>query len=257
VRRRPPPPLPPAFARRPGAPCARRPGAPCAQRRDAFRGSSRENFDAGGCGAGGCGAGGCGAGGCSATSCGGANGACGGASGAGGDIGVCGGPSCSGGGCDSASGRCPATHWPRTPARLAHRVPGREPFVSTGDRNSVFNVAFDERPLHYSPHAGLEWAHLAPPADRGPVAFPILSTDAAQMFARDMFSAAPGAAAATACGGAQVLSGVELSLQILKVVLLFVIVAMLAFAMVAAGREARALTSVIRDAIASLRPGAP
>jgi len=40
---------------------------------------------------------------------------------------------------------------------------------------SVYDVAWDERPLHFAPGAGAEWAHLVPPARCGPPAFPVLS----------------------------------------------------------------------------------
>jgi hypothetical protein len=68
----------------------------------------------------------------------------------------------------------------------------------------VFDVAWDERPLHFNPSAGADWAHLVPdPAARPPgggpapsLAFPLIPRGVALNAPKDLFRPDPGGAPA-------------------------------------------------------------
>jgi hypothetical protein len=53
--------------------------------------------------------------------------------------------------------------------------------ISRRENNrAIFDAAWDERPRHYSPGAGPEWAHLVPPP-RGEEAYPRITHSEAQV----------------------------------------------------------------------------
>lgn len=150
----------------------------------------------------------------------------------------------------------------RAPLRPAGRA--REGFYTGGNivsdrhnNHAVFDAAWDERPLHYSPSAGPDWAHLVPsprqrPPGGGPapsLAFPMITQSEAQVGPKDLFTGGrapgPGPDGWTP----------ELALQLIKVVLLLVIVVLLALTLRAAGRVARRLKKTTR-LLAMFRPAA-
>jgi hypothetical protein len=155
---------------------------------------------------------------------------------------------------------------PKGPPRRPPAGPRREGFFGNvisdrGNTRAVFDVAWDERPLHFNPHSGTDWAHLVPPpsAHRGPPAFPLITrSEAANNPGAVQLPGAPskecfggGAcghpAACSACG-----RSTELNLQYLKVFLLIVIVVLLALTLMAAGRLARSLEKTVRTAVGLL-----
>ncbi len=137
----------------------------------------------------------------------------------------------------------------------------------------VFDVAWDERPAHYSPRSGPEWAHLVPdPRDRphggGPapsLAFPKISHSEAIVapYRNPAPAPAPGCWAG-ACGdgaregfqaepvGSRPGAGADYCLQALKIGLLFVIVVLLAM-MAASAAIDRCVERALRDAVRALR----
>lgn len=121
-----------------------------------------------------------------------------------------------------------------------------------GNTRAVFDVAWDERPLH----SGSDRAHLVPPpsAHRGPPASPLTTRSegannpgAVRSPPKECFGGACGHPAACACG-----RSTELNLQYLKVFLLIVIVVLLAMTLMAAGRLARSLEKTVRSAVGVL-----
>jgi hypothetical protein len=121
------------------------------------------------------------------------------------------------------------------------------------NQRAVFNVAWDERPLHYNPNAGTDWAHLVPPYSARPygggpapsLAFPMITNSEAQVRPKELFAAGAGAGA---CG-----HSAELVLQVIKVILLVIIVVMLAMSLSAAGRVSRDIEKTIREALSAAR----
>ena len=162
---------------------------------------------------------------------------------------------------------------PREGAREGSRREGcrgsrREGYYTGGNvisdnenRRAVFDAAWDERPLHYNPHAGTDWSHLVPPQSCRPhgggpapsLAFPMITNSEAQVSPKDLFAAGPAGAPAPA---ARACCGAEMTLQVIKVILLFVIVVMLAMALAAAARAARALEEAARGRRAEGTAGA-
>lgn len=129
---------------------------------------------------------------------------------------------------------------PRAPIRDERDVRGRhrETYYTGGNivsrdgdkRRAIFDAAWDERPMHYNPNAGTDWAHLVPPYARRPygggpapsLAFPMITNSEAQVGPKDLFSVGGGAAAATAASSTAGL------ISIIQVVLLVVLVVMMA-----------------------------
>lgn len=130
----------------------------------------------------------------------------------------------------------------------------------------VFGAAWDERPQHYNPRSGTDWAHLVPdPRDRpyggGPapsLAFPMIPQSAA--LDNPWNNSAPtapsrecerfgGPAPSPSSGGC----GADRSLQLVKIFLLIVVVVLLAMTLMAAGRLARDLELAVGEAVGLLR----
>ena len=121
------------------------------------------------------------------------------------------------------------------------------------NNHAVFDVAWDERPMHYNPSAGPGWAHLVPSATQRPpyggpapsLAFPMISTSEAQVGPKDLFTGSNGHGGHGGHSGHGVCIELAPLLQIIKVVLLFVIVVLLAMTLVAAGRLSRCLEKTL------------
>jgi hypothetical protein len=156
------------------------------------------------------------------------------------------------------------------------RCCGREGFVgpgvidserASGNLAAIYEAGWDERPMHYNPNAGCDWAHLVPsPCDRpyggdrggraSKAAFPIglsqsegLNAPESAMLTgaptRECFAGgAPPATAPTAndpchCGAAQ-------NMQVLKIVLLLLLVVMLAMSLMTSHRIEKYCKKVIK-----------
>lgn len=128
---------------------------------------------------------------------------------------------------------------------------------------AIFHAAWDERPMHYNPNAGTDWAHLVPPPHLRPpgggpapsLAFPMITNSEAQVSPKDLFTAGNGGNGGNDCGKSCDCrqSAAEFTLQIIKVILLVVIVVLLAMSLSAAGRVARDLEKSVKDAVSVLR----
>jgi hypothetical protein len=165
---------------------------------------------------------------------------------------------------DKRAGRCGGAPQGYTRGRAAGAPRTREGFygnIISDRRNNpaVFNAAWDERPLHYNPGAGEDWAHLVPPPSARPpgggpapsLAFPFITQSEAMIRPKDLFSPNAGAGAGTSGGGGCGMSA-EFVLQLIKIVLLVVIVILLAMTLSAAGRLARSLEKTVKKATLAL-----
>lgn len=112
----------------------------------------------------------------------------------------------------------------------AARGPGAYDVATSdvGNRAVIFNQAWDERPQHYNPNAGEEWARMGLPLPRqtwrgGPPepAFPIVPGSEAILI--DRFAGAPAAAAVATCG----VTITPLQLAIFAIILIAILVAIL------------------------------
>jgi len=138
------------------------------------------------------------------------------------------------------------------------------------DRQELYNTAWDERPERYNPNSGADWARLVPnPRDRpyggGPapsLAFPMISQSEAMNKPDDAVfpSAASSECGTKGCGrphavrenfaglpSARAVVTVDALLQVFKVILLFVVVILLAMALVSSNRIERDLEKLTRE----------
>jgi hypothetical protein len=152
-------------------------------------------------------------------------------------------------------------------SRSQNRSDGRERYYTggnvvsnDGERRAIYNTAWDERPMHYNPNAGTDWAHLVPPYSRRPYgggpcpsqAFPLITNSEAQVGPKDLFTAGGGAPSRAALSTAQVV-------QIVLLVVLVVLMACLlnAIAGLKSDSQSWKLEKEIRDAVKdALKPPA-
>ncbi len=145
------------------------------------------------------------------------------------------------------------------------RPGGREGYYTGGNiisdrenNHAVFDVAWDERPMHYNPNAGAEWAHLVPsqtqrPYGGGPapsLAFPMITNSEAQVSPKDFFTPGKNQGNPDAKARAAV---AEITLAVLKVVLFVILAILLAMAIIAVGRAARAFDRMAVSVAALLK----
>lgn len=166
-------------------------------------------------------------------------------------------------------------------AHSATRASGRESFAPgfpnhIEEKQAIFGVNWDERPMHYNPKAGEEWAHLIPsqqvrPAGGGPamsLAFPTRDEERAQElwraaqlarrkenFAENRMDGVDGAHPNCGCG-AKCGSGRAGEMQTLKMFLLVIIVVLLAMTLAAANSISRGIDKTIKKAIKALSAAA-
>jgi hypothetical protein len=134
---------------------------------------------------------------------------------------------------------------------------------SKRNNHAIFDAAWDERPMHYNPNAGSDWAHLVPlPSQRpyggGPapsLAFPIITPSEALNKPKDLFQ---GQLQETAGREArrEARREVDRTLQILKVVLLVVIVVLLAMMLASTRQLAKGFERSVQEAVSLLRAAA-
>ena len=148
---------------------------------------------------------------------------------------------------------------------------GREGYYTGGNiissprgRRPIFDVAWDERPQHYNPRSGEDWAHLVPnPRDRPhgggwapSLAFPHITQSEAMV---DPYHNPAVGAPSKECfrGASQGIpplpgQSAEYCLQFIKIILLVVIVVLLAMTLAATGRAARSLEKMIGESVGVL-----
>lgn len=165
--------------------------------------------------------------------------------------------------CDRPSARCGATG--TCHGSQAHPGHVREGYYTGGniisDRSSgnlrrVYNVAWDERPQHYNPGSGADWAHLVPdrrarPPGGGPapsLAYPMITNSEAIVApSHNPYPSAP----SKECFGDKGATA-DQCLQLMKVVLVIIVV-LLAMALVTSARYARGLEKTVKAAVEALR----
>jgi hypothetical protein len=155
--------------------------------------------------------------------------------------------------------RCKAGSTPYNRARARGEL--REGFygnILSSHRNNhaIFDSTWDERPMHYNPSAGSDWAHLVPPPRLRPygggpapsLAFPIISQSEALNRPKDLFQGGE-----TAADQSCKCPSPDRLLQLIKIVLLIVIVVLLAMTLISAQRLSRDLEKTIHEASEILR----
>jgi hypothetical protein len=132
--------------------------------------------------------------------------------------------------------------------------------ISARENNgAVFDVAWDERPMHYNPNAGKDWAHLVPPPylrppGGGPAptcAFPPITNSEAQVGPKNLFQGGGGDAGASAGACRSCDRTAALVLQFMKVILVIILV-LLAMALMSVGHLARRLEKTVKAAVKAL-----
>jgi hypothetical protein len=137
---------------------------------------------------------------------------------------------------------------------------------SKRNNHAIFDAAWDERPMHYNPNAGSDWAHLVPhPSQRpyggGPapsLAFPKITASEALNGPKDLFQGHVGDAGASPPSAQEVARRearreVSRTLQIVKVVLLVVVVVLLAMTLASTYQMAKGLERSVQEVVGVLR----
>jgi hypothetical protein len=133
---------------------------------------------------------------------------------------------------------------------------------SKRNNHAIFDAAWDERPMHYNPSAGSDWAHLVPhPSQRpyggGPapsLAFPMITASESLNNPKDLFQgSASGGVTPQEAARRETRREVDRMLQIVKVVLLVIVVVLLAMTLVSAHQRLKGIEQSVQEAVSVLR----